>query len=846
MNSEHAARPENSGRWDGDDIRNLYRFLLRREAESDATVERMRSLDGYVLVRNFFTSPEFVSLMDAALQQGERPWIYDMGPPPGQLIDWVARRFPLSKAGRKSIREAPAVWGRLYSTLLNDPQFQQTAGVDTPEWRRRCEALSRLAAVEGRIEAVEGRVLRGWALKLDQPAQPALIEVWSDGVFIGAAAADHFRRDIQDRFGGDGRAGFELRLPVDARDETLEREVEVRAGGVIIGRAAVSRREPVLDGMAAAARELAEIRKQVERLEARIPRIEAGAAQPLSDYSAYAAAWREMGADAPDSSSRSLVVVDAVGRPIRDLAQTVESLMAQTIAFEGLSVALVVEARQESVAEDLRNRCAWQGLTGVSVHVVDSSSPAARVMAAIELVGLRGDVCLAVVAGDDLAPGALRRINARLELRLDVQAVYFDEDCFEADDHEIDAAVRRRCAPVLKPGFDRDLLLQTPYVGRRVAVRMDALRDHGLDPEAGEDFAGELLLRLSDGDFAIDHIGRVLLSRWPALPASDWKRTVEAHLRSRDGVAVLEHADQLGARVEGAVRLRRAPVPATACIIIATKDGVDLLRPCVDSILERRSANATMHELLIIDHDSQDPETRNYLAALADADAARILPYQGEFNWALMNNLAAAETDADVLVFLNNDTVVLTPDWLDELVSQAQRPEVGVVGCRLLYADGTIQHAGFVAREETYSFLTHEGVGQPGSDPGYLGRHALLRACVAVTGACIAARAEIFRSLGGFDSASFPVEGNDVDLCLRAQADGLRVLYDPYATLYHLESKSRGFNHDPVRQTRAATASRLLWNRWGVCFNRDPAFNPHFDRLSRPFARLRPPPPYSG
>ena len=846
MTKEQKARPAKPPKWAEEDVRNLYRFVLRREPESEATVEAMLARDGDDLVRTFFSSTEFVSTIDVAVERGERAWLNEEHPPTKELVVWAASRFALTDAGRSGFLSAPASWGRLYWILLSDHHFQQVVGAVTADWRRRLEGLSAQAVVEGRIEAVEGRTIRGWTLRFDQTDQPVVVEVWSGDAFVCAAVADGFRRDIQDRFGGDGRAGFEVRLPVDARGEDRDLDVEVRAGGGFVGRAVIPRQEPSLDGMAAASRELAEIRQLLERLEARIPWIEAGAAQPLSNYPAYAAAWRDLGTDVPVTPCRNLVIVDAVGQSRRDLADTVLSLTTQTIPPEALSIALLIEDVHRGVAEDLRNRCAWQGWKGISVHVVDAPSPAERIMAAFEQVGARGDVCLALVAGDDLAPGALRRINGRLGAQPHVNAVYFDEDCFEADDHETDAALRRRSSPVLKPGFDRDLLLQTPYVGRRIAVRSEVLRDYGLSHEAGDDFGGELLLRLSALDPVVDHIGRVLLSRWPALPSPNWKSVVEAYLPRGDGSAVLEHEDQLGAHVAGAVRVRRAPSAAKVCIIIATKDGLDLLRPCVDSILERRQANAIPFELLIIDHESEDPKTKAYLTALAEQGAARILPYQGEFNWALMNNLAAAETDADVLIFLNNDTVVLTRDWLDELVSQAQRPEVGVVGCRLLYGDGTIQHAGFLAREEVYSFLIHEGVGLPGADSGYLGRHALLRTCVAVTGACIAVRAEVFRALGGFDSASFAVEGNDVDLCLRAQADGLKVLYDPYATLYHLESKSRGFNFDPARRARAETASRLLWNRWGERFSRDPGFNAHFDRLSRPFARLRPPPPYAG
>ena len=275
---------------------------------------------------------------------------------------------------------------------------------------------------------------------------------------------------------------------------------------------------------------------------------------------------------------------------------------------------------------------------------------------------------------------------------------------------------------------------------------------------------------------------------------------------------------------------------------ICFKDRLDLLKPCIDSILEHRPSNQCGLELIVIDHESREPDTLAYLAGLASRGLATVLPYEGVFNWALMNNLAAAEATGDVLLFLNNDTVVVSPDWLDELASQAMRPEVGAVGCRLIYADGTIQHAGFLARGRAPDFLIHDGVGTPGSDGGYLGRHALLHASPVVTGACMAMRTALFRSLGGFDAANFPLEGNDADLCFRVRAEGLSVIYDPYATLYHLESKSRGFSTDGADRAASLAAQALLRSRWGEAFGEDAGFNLQFDRTGRPFERLRPPP----
>lgn len=201
--------------------------------------------------------------------------------------------------------------------------------------------------------------------------------------------------------------------------------------------------------------------------------------------------------------------------------------------MERLSVALVIDSSQAALAEDLRNRCSWQGLGGVSIHLAEPSAPAQRLMAAVEQVGARGEFCLFVRAGDDLAPGALRRIAARMDRSAQVKAVYFDEDCFADGQQEMDAVLRRRKDPVLKPGFDRDLLLQTPYVGQRAAFNTEALRRFSLEEAAGDHFAADLMLRIDAEGGVIDHVGRVLLSRWPEDSGSiSWRQAVEPHVRA--------------------------------------------------------------------------------------------------------------------------------------------------------------------------------------------------------------------------------------------------------------------------------------------------------------------------
>jgi GT2 family glycosyltransferase len=197
-----------------------------------------------------------------------------------------------------------------------------------------------------------------------------------------------------------------------------------------------------------------------------------------------------------------------------------------------------------------------------------------------------------------------------------------------------------------------------------------------------------------------------------------------------------------------------------------------------------------------------------------------------------------------VLIFLNNDTLVLTPDWLTELAANALRPDVGAVGARLPYADGTLQHAGVLLGVE--GVAGHECVGESTQSGGYFGRTQLLRSAAAVTGACLATRRQIFEEMhGGFNEVDLKIAFSDVDYCMRVRKAGYRVVYNPFAVLYHLESRSRGRDETPEQAARHR--AEVLWFRanWSKEEIADPYYNPHFERFSRPFDRLRPPPEVS-
>jgi GT2 family glycosyltransferase len=258
---------------------------------------------------------------------------------------------------------------------------------------------------------------------------------------------------------------------------------------------------------------------------------------------------------------------------------------------------------------------------------------------------------------------------------------------------------------------------------------------------------------------------------------------VQAALRRRD-----DPSDVNADPSAGTFRIvRRSPARVAVTIIIPFRDQPKFLRTCVDSV--RATAGDADLEMLLVDNGSSDLETLTLAERFSMLDGVRLLHDSRPFNWARLNNLAAAEAKGRVLLFLNNDIESLRAGWLDALVAQALRPDVGAAGARLLYPNRRLQHCGLVIGLN--GAAGHPLVGLDGDAPGYLHMAKVARECAAVTGACLATRREVFEKLGGFDE-TLGVDLNDVDYCLRAAQEGYRTIYEPAAELVHHESPSRG------------------------------------------------------
>jgi GT2 family glycosyltransferase len=271
--------------------------------------------------------------------------------------------------------------------------------------------------------------------------------------------------------------------------------------------------------------------------------------------------------------------------------------------------------------------------------------------------------------------------------------------------------------------------------------------------------------------------------------------------------------------------------PPLVSVLIPTRDRAELLGPCVAGLLGATAYPAL--EVLVVDNGSERAETFALFESWKGDARVQVLPAPGPFNYARLNNQAAAAARGDILLLLNNDTEVTEPGWLAEMVSLALRPEVGAVGARLLYPDGTLQHAGVVLGFGwPRGVAGHVYLAEPGD---HLGERAMLgavRGVSAVTAACLAVRREAYLAVGGMDEESLAVAFNDVDFCLKLGARGLRNLWTPFATLLHKESASRGRDLDMAKAARLEREVAVMRARWGALLDEDPHWNPNLSLLS--------------
>lgn len=469
------------------------------------------------------------------------------------------------------------------------------------------------------------------------------------------------------------------------------------------------------------------------------------------------------------------------------LAEAIESVREQTYTRWELCIA--DDASTGAAVRDVLDRyCALDARIKVAYRSVNGGI-AASTRDALDLA--TGEFVAFLDHDDRLHPDALAALADVIAQDPEVDLLYTDEDKISPE------GVRSK--PFFKPDWSPHLALSQAYLGHLVCYRATLLTRFRLRDEATGAQDYDLWLRASTAARRVAHIPRILY-HWrehaestSANPSSKpyaheaGRRAVNDYLRLRYPELGLQAADG-DALFTYKVRFE-LPKDLLISIVIPTRDKVSLLIHCLNSILDKSSWRS--FEIIILDNGSKEPETIEYFTALEACGAGiKVVKADVPFNWSRLNNIGASHAAGDVLIFLNNDTAVIAPDWMEQLAGYALLPDVGVVGALLLFEDGAIQHSGVVVgmggwADHIYRTLQPEHIGN-----GPFVSPVLTRNVTAVTGACTAIARERFDELGGYDE-SFIICGSDVELGLRAHKKGYFNVMCAQARLYHLESKTR-------------------------------------------------------
>ena len=525
--------------------------------------------------------------------------------------------------------------------------------------------------------------------------------------------------------------------------------------------------------------------------------------------------------DSPLISVITIIDSEVAGQ----FSEMLESMQAQT--YRNWEHVIVLASPEDgAVASILRERAA----NDQRIHIVrlDQASKASQGIEA----GIRA--CTGAFVGflgqsDLLEPDALFECISALDAEPTIDIIYTDEDAVTPSG---------RLAPRFKPDYSLFFQRETNYIGDFLLVRkslidqVDCLSD--LTKSA---FRRQLILACIERSARIHHIARILYSAREAgnevaessdarqLESKAERQVIEEHLKRTGISASVEDTSS-----QGRYRIRyQVDGEPRVSIIIPNKDNSSILGNCIDSILEK--THYSNFEIVIVENNSTEHETFEFYQQLEQRDGRiKVVTWEGSgFNFASINNFGMEKSSGDYLLFLNNDTEVITQDWLSALLGLCQQPEVGAVGAKLLYPDMLIQHAGVVVQGIGAG---HLGLNLPAHSAGYLDTLCSTHESSAVTGACVMVKRAAFKEVGGFDER-YAVAFNDVDLCMKIRAAGKLVLYTPQAELLHYESLSRGYETSKDHWVRFQRETMLLRYKWSDQFLfGDPYNNANLDPYS--------------
>ena len=429
---------------------------------------------------------------------------------------------------------------------------------------------------------------------------------------------------------------------------------------------------------------------------------------------------------------------------------------------------------------------------------------------------------------DELSIDALFEIVKLLNRNPHADLIYSDEDKLNSEG--------KRVEPFFKPDWSPDLLLSYNYICHFSVYRkkiIDEIEGFRKRFEGSQDY--DLLLRFTEKTNKIFHIPKILY-HWRKLKGSTASTHKEKIAHVENSIKTIQDA-MSRRKIEGVVEKginfnqfesyrvkRKIKQNPLVSIIIPTKDKISFLKRCLKSLEEKTDYKS--YEIIIVDNRSVKKETHDFLSALSKKDNIRVIEYDGEYNFSKINNFAVSLANGSHILFLNNDTKIISPGWMTSMLEHSMRKEVGAVGAKLVYPDNTIQHAGTILGLGGVAAHSHKNFSV--NSNGYFGSLNTIRNYSAVTAACMMMRKKVFEEVGGFNEKDLPVAFNDVDLCLRMREKGYLIVYTPYAVLYHYESKSRGYDLNP-------NEILFMKNKWNKILPSDPYYNPNLTLDSEDF-----------
>lgn len=724
-------------------------------------------------------------------------------------------------------------------------------GMEMPELHF---CLAQQTHVEGVLDGVVDGLIQGWALNVDTRAKTRTgglrILVTASGQPVAELLADQFRADVADALDADAACGFTFSPPPELRQGrrmtlqfyAMPGKLELRGSPLELGYPDDSDRERI-NTLITRAEELFGYAYHLrQELKAALPTER----YMLSDYPRWAkkslpmamARVRARYGEAPPERPLVSVICPVFKPAYGDFLTAVDSVRAQS--YPHWELLLVDDASGDPDLIDVMRRLAIADRRVSFIAMEKNGGISAATNAA--LVRAKGDFIAFFDHDDVLEPCALE-IMLRAQAATGARLLYSDED-------KIDRS-GALSEPHFKPDFNYRLLLDLNYICHFVMVDAALARQVGpLDPRFDGAQDHDFLLRASEviAPAEIHHVSEVLyhwrksaLSTASALgvkpkAASAGERAVMAHLKRRKLSAKATRRGKLTCyRIDWKPQ-QAVLKSARVSILVPFRDHIELTAACIEAV--RKFTVNVDYEIILLDNWSNTAEAEAFCAAQGNMPHTSVVRIAEAFNYSRINNIGAKKAKNDFILLLNNDVFVSDPGWLRNMLNEMLVDEqVAAVGAKLLYPNGTVQHAGVVLG--VGGIADHAFRGMPGTQPGYMMHAMTTQEVSAITGACMLVRRQAFEAVNGLDETELPIAFNDVDLCMKLTAAGWKVIFISDVVAEHRESISRGDDFDESKVSRFMLENEVMRQRYRERLPRDPLYNQHFAREGGVYRELR-------